>query len=81
MTRKAQLSVSDLELKYAHLGRQRDTPARRKRREQLQARIAEIWAEQEEHSQLIRENPFRDIPLLRVANRYAGGRSAASVED
>jgi hypothetical protein len=73
--------VGDIELRYEHLGKHRETSARKKRREQLHARVAEIWAEQEEHNRVIRENPRHDIPLLRVANRYAGGGSSAWVED
>jgi hypothetical protein len=47
MTRQIRVSVGDLELRYEHLGKHRDTPARKKRREQLHAHIDEIWAEQE----------------------------------
>jgi hypothetical protein len=73
MTRQNRSSAGDLELRYEHLGH-RDTPARRKRREQLHARIEEIWAEQDERNRAIRENGYPGIPALQLADGYAHKR-------
>jgi hypothetical protein len=66
--------MGDLELKYEHLGRHRDTPARRERRQRLKAHIDQIWAEQEQRNQVSREAKRSDMPSLQVADRYAQGR-------
>jgi hypothetical protein len=49
--------TDDVELRYEHLGH-RDTPARQKRRERLEARIDQIWAEQE-----LRNRQIRDVDV------------------
>jgi hypothetical protein len=71
--------MSDLELRYAHLGHRR-TSAREARRVQLQVHIAEIQAEQEERNAALHKIDHSHIPPLRIAERYAGGirRKAAS---
>jgi hypothetical protein len=48
------------------------TPARRERRQRLKAHIDQIWAEQEQRNQVIREASA--MPSLQVADRYAQGR-------
>lgn len=67
--------MGDLELKYEHLGRHRDTPARRERRRRLETHIDRIWAEQEQRNQAIREVTSSGIPCLQVTDRYAEGKS------
>jgi hypothetical protein len=62
--------MADLELKYAHLSN-RDSPARKANREALREHIEEIQAEQADLQ--ARATPPSG-PLLRVADRYAGGR-------
>jgi hypothetical protein len=43
--------MGDLELRYEHLRKHRDTPARRERCQRLKAHIDQIWAEQEQRNQ------------------------------
>ena len=66
--------MGDLELRSAHLS-DRDTPRRRARRQALQEHIAEIQVEQEERSAALHTIDYSHIPLLRIADRYANGRS------
>jgi crotonobetainyl-CoA:carnitine CoA-transferase CaiB-like acyl-CoA transferase len=70
--------VGDIELRYEHLGKHRETSARKKRREQLHAHIDEIWAEQEQRNQAMGEAERGDMPSLQVADRYAGGKSGSA---
>jgi hypothetical protein len=65
--------MGHLELRYEHLGRHRDTPARRERCRQLQERIDQIWAEQELLNEA-RVDTGSGFPSLQVTDRYAQGR-------
>jgi hypothetical protein len=64
--------MADLELRYAHLGYRR-TPAREAQRVEFQAHIGEIQAEQERRNAALHRIDHSHIPLLRIAERYAGG--------
>ena len=70
--------MGDLELRYEHLGRHRDTPARGERRQRLKAHIDQIWAEQELHIEAMRPDRSSEIPPLEVADRYAGGKAGSA---
>jgi hypothetical protein len=70
--------MGDLELRYEHLGKHRDTPARRQRRQRLKAHIDQIWAEQELYIEAMRPDRSSEIPPLEVADRYAGGKSGST---
>lgn len=64
-------------LKWAHLGLRGDARAWEiieANRAELQAHIAEIHVEQEQHNTALREIDRSHIALLQIAGRYVGGR-------
>ena len=74
------LTIKQTRRKFAHL-RWCPTSAREAQRLQLQAHIAEIQAEQEARNAELHKVEHSHIPPLRIAERYAAGRSRALRRD